>query len=85
MGAEISKRRTILLSVVIFSVFFITFVVIAVIEPQDLRFPKEQEIAVTVSAPQKIQETSSGQIAGVSEGPTVINISNVNNSRNETE
>jgi hypothetical protein len=67
---------------VIFFAFLIVFIVISVIGPEEA---KEQEIAVTVSGPQKIQRTSSGQIAGVSDGPKVINISNLNNSSNESE
>jgi len=46
---------------------------------------KQHEVGVTVSAPQKIQQTNSGQITGVLEEPTVINISTLNNSSNETE
>ena len=82
MGAEIKSTQIILLSVVIFFAFLIAFIVISVIGPEKA---KEQEITITVSGPQKIQQTSSGQIAGVSDGPKVINISNLNNSRNETE
>ena len=82
MGAEIKNTQIILLSVVIFFAFLIVFIVISVIRPEEA---KEQEIAVTVSGPQKIQQTSSGQIAGVSDGPKVINVSNLNNSSNETE
>ena len=82
MGTEIRKKQIILLSVALFSAFLTAFLVIAVIEPEET---KERETPVTVSAPKKIQQTSSGQIAGVSDGPKVINISNLNNSRNETE
>ena len=81
MGTEIRKKQIILLSVALFSAFLTAFLVIAVIEPEET---KERETPVTVSAPKKIQQTSSGQ-AGVSEGPTVVNISSLNNSRNETE
>jgi len=41
-------------------------------------------MAGTVSVPQKTQQTS-GQIAGVLEGPTVVNISTRDNSSNETK
>ena len=82
MGAKIKNTQIILLSVVIFFAFLIVFILISVIGPEEA---KEQEIAVTVSGPQKIQHTSSGQIAGVSDGPKVINISNLNNSSNESE
>ena len=80
MGAEIIKKQIILLSVALLSAFLTAFLVIAVIEPEET---EEQETPVRVSAPKKIQQTSSGQ-AGVSEGPTVVNVSSLNNSRNET-
>lgn len=82
MGAEIKNTQIILLSVMIFFAFLVAYLVIAVTGPEE---KKEQEIAVTVSAPQKIQQTNSGQIAGLSEEPTVINISSISNSSNETE
>jgi hypothetical protein len=85
MGIEVNNKKTILLSAVIFCVFIVAFVVIALVEPQDLKYPNEQEIPVTVSAPQKIQETSSGQIAGVLERPTVVNMTEIDNSSNKTE
>ena len=81
MGTEIRKKQIILLSVALFSAFLTAFLVIAVIEPEET---KERETPVTVSAPKKIQQTSSGQ-AGVSEGPTVVNKSSLNNSKNESE
>ena len=60
---------------------FLAILVIAIIEPEKT----EMEAAVTVSVPQKLQQTTSGQIAGVLEGPTVVNITTPNNSSNETE
>ena len=81
MGTDIRKKQIILLSVALFSAFLTAFIVIAVVEPEET---KEQETPVTVSVPKKIQQTSLGQ-AGVSEGPTVVNLSSLNNSRNETE
>ena len=77
MGAEIRKKKIILLSVGLFSAFLTAFLAIAVIEPEKT---KEQETPVKDSVSKKIQPASSGQ-AGVSEGPTVVNISSLNNSR----
>lgn len=83
MGTEINKRKTILILAGILSPFFLAFfLVIAVIEPEET---EKKEPAITVSAPQKLQQTTSGQIAGVLEGPTVVNTTTLGNSSNETE
>jgi hypothetical protein len=81
MGTEINNRKTILLSVVIFSTFFAAFVTITIVETEDR---EKKEMAGTVSVPQKTQQTTSGQIAGVLEGPTVVNITALDNSSNQT-
>jgi hypothetical protein len=67
---------------VILSPLVLAFLVIAVIEPKET---EKEEPAITVSVPQKLQETSSGQIAGLLEAPIVVNISSLGNSSNETE
>ena len=81
MGTEIKSTKIILLSAVIFTSFFIAFLVVAVIEPEET---KKEESADTVSGPQKLPQKTSGQIAGVSGGPTVVNITALGNSSNKT-
>ena len=71
MGTEIKNRKIILLLAVIFSAFFVAFLVISVLETEK---PEKKEAAITVSAPQKSQKTTSAQIAGVLEGPTIVNL-----------
>ena len=82
MGTEINNRKVILITVVIISPLILVFLVIAVIEPEKT---EKQGPAVTVSVPQKLQQTTSGQIAGVLEGPTVVNITSLDNSSNKTK
>jgi ABC-type Na+ efflux pump permease subunit len=82
MGTEINNRKVILISVVILSPLVLAFLVIAVIESEETQ---KEELAITVSVPQNLQEATSGQIAGVLEGPTVVNITTLGNSSNETE
>jgi hypothetical protein len=82
MGTEINNRKVILISIVILSPLVLAFLVIAVIEPKET---EKEEPAITLSVPQKLQETSSGQIAGLLEGPIVVNITSLGNSSNETE
>ncbi|MGV8107704.1 MAG: hypothetical protein ACP5OH_08035 [Nitrososphaerota archaeon] len=82
MGTEIKNTKIILLSAVIFSAFFLAFLIIAILEPEK---KEKEEAAITVSVPQKSQQTSSGQIAGILEGPTVVNITKLDNSSNETK
>jgi hypothetical protein len=82
MGIEINNRKVILITVVVISPLILAILVIAVIEPKKT----EKEVpAVTISVPQKLQQTTSGQIAGVLEGPTVVNITSQDNSSNETK
>ena len=82
MGTEINNRKVILITVVIITPLILVFLVIVVIEPEKT----EKEVpAVTVAVPQKLQQTTSGQIAGVLEGPTVVNITTPDNSSNETK
>jgi len=52
METEINNRKTILLSVVIFSTFFAAFVTITIVETEDR---EKKEMAGTVSVPQKTQ------------------------------
>ena len=81
MGNEINKRTIILFDVAILSAAILTFVLIIIFPTQDT---EKKELAGTVSVPQKTQQTS-GQIAGVLGGPTVVNISTRDNSSNETK
>ena len=80
MGTEIKNTKIILLSAVIITSFFIAFLVVAVIEREETK----KESAVTVSGPQKLPQKSSGQIAGVTGGPTIVNITSLDNSSNKT-
>lgn len=68
--------------VVILSPLILAFVLIADIEPDKT---EKEEPTISVSVPQKLQQTTSGQIAGVLKGPTVVNITGPGNSSNETE
>ena len=80
MVNEINKRTIILLDVAILSAAILTLVLVIIVPTQDT---EKKEMAGTVSVPQKTQQTS-GQIAGVQEGPTVVNITVSDNSSNET-
>jgi hypothetical protein len=79
---EINNRKIILIVVVILSPLILAFVVIADIEPVKT---EKEEPKISVSVPQKLQQTTSGQIAGVLKGPTVVNMTSPGNSSNETE
>jgi hypothetical protein len=81
MGSEINKRTIFLLDVAILSAALLTLVLVIIFPTQDT---EKKEMGGTVSVPQKTQQTS-GQIAGVLEGPTVVNISTRDNSSNETK
>ena len=81
MGSEINKRTIFLLDVAILSAALLTLVLVIIFPTQDT---EKKEMAGTVSVPQKTRQTS-GQIAGVLEGPTVVNISTRDNSSNETK
>jgi hypothetical protein len=83
VGTEVNNRKVILISVTILVPLVLAFfVIIAVIEPKET---EKEEPEITVSVPQKLQDTTPGHIAGVLERPTVVNITNLGNSSNETE